>query len=64
MRDHPRSGKLLNHPLGEASVLEALVGLLDKVKWLWEEVKQQGKWIFSGLEVLPVKLKEERIYIP
>jgi len=50
-------------PLGKVLVLDALVGLSDEVKWLQEEVKQQGKWIFSAFEVLPGKLKEERIYL-
>ena len=35
-------------PLGEVSVLDVLVGLSDEVQWLQEEVKQQGKWIFSA----------------
>ena len=39
-------------PSGEALVLDMLVGLLDEVKWLQEEVKQQGEWIFSTFEVL------------
>ena len=49
-------------PLGEVSVLDVLVGLSDEVKWLLEEVKQQGECIFSMFDVLPGRLKEERIY--
>src|SRR5882724_4029126 len=50
-------------PLNGESVLDVLAGLLEDVKWrLREEVKQQGKWIFSRLEVLLGRLKEERIY--
>ena len=49
-------------PSGEVSVQDILVGLSDEVKWIWEEVKQQGEWIFSLFEVLPGNFKEERIY--
>jgi len=49
-------------PLGEVSVVDTLVGLSDEVKWLQEEMKQQGELIFTRLEVLLGKLKEERIY--
>ena len=50
-------------PLDGESVLDVLAGLSEDVKRLQEEVKQQGKWITSGLEVLPGRLKEERIYL-
>jgi len=49
-------------PSGEASVLDMLVGLLEEVNQLREEVRQQGKLILTGLEVMLGKLKEERIY--
>jgi len=48
--------------LGGAWVLDVLVGLMDEVIQLWEEVNQHGKLIITGLEVLLGRLKEERIY--
>ena len=56
--------KVMESPPSDGeSVLDVLAGLSEDVKQLWEEVKQQGEWIFSRLEVLPGRLKEERIYL-
>ena len=48
--------------LGGALVLDMLVGFMDKVAWLWEEVKQHGELIIARLEAILGRLKEERIY--
>ena len=46
-----------------ALVLDALVGLMDEVAQLQEEETQHGELIVSGLEAIPGRLKEERIYL-
>jgi len=45
-----------------ALVLDMLVGLMDKVSQLREEVNQHGKLVVTRLEAMLGRLKEERIY--
>ena len=49
-------------PLGGALVLDALVGLMDEVIRLQEEVHQHGELLIARLEAILGRLKEERIY--
>jgi len=49
-------------PSGGALVLDALVGLMDEVIWLQEEVHQHGELIITRLESMLGRSKEERIY--
>jgi len=61
VRDHPSSRKSPSQPsLGGALVLDTLVGLMDKVIQLQEEVNQHGKLIITRLEAVLGRLKEER----
>ena len=48
---------------GGELVLDVLVGLMDKVIQLWEEVHQHGKLIVTRLEAILGRSKEERIYL-
>ena len=50
-------------PLGGALVLDVLVGLMDEVIQLQEEVHQHGELIVAGLEAILGRSKEERIYL-
>jgi len=44
---------------GEVLVLDALVGLMDKVLQLWKEVNQHGTLIIYGFIDVPKGLVEE-----
>jgi len=50
-------------PSGGALVLDALVGLMDEVIQIWEEVHQHGELIIAMLEAIPGTWNEERIYL-
>ena len=49
-------------PLGGALLVDMLVGLMDEVIRLQEEVHQHGELLIARLEAIPGRLKEERIY--
>ena len=49
-------------PLGRALVLDALISLMDEVTQLQEVVHQHGELLIAGLEEIPGRPKEKRVY--